>query len=226
MHDIFKQKISNLRSYDATIEEYEAQPIETGKILFYGSSGFTRWQEKYGMRPLEDDIRMKDGSPAAVNHGFGGGIMEQGLYYYDRMVKPWAPRAIVLRFFPNDITMGYSPMEIMYLIAHFCNRARADFPGIKLYLCDAMPHKKYMENGLWKKCARQYNQLLWNYCELNDDCTYVGQSTWPGFYENPEDAGDYSKVRTDIWIEDEMHFTQDGYDIYRDLFLNALDDIL
>lgn len=226
MHDIFKQKISDLRTYEATIEKYEAQPIETGKILFYGSSAFTRWKEKYGMRPLEEDIRMKDGSPAAVNHGFGGGIIEQGLYFYDRMVKPWAPRAIVLRFFPNDIGMGYTPMEIMYLIAQFCNRARADFPGIKLYICDAMPHKKYMENALWKKCAKQYNQLLWDYCELNEDCTYVGQSTWPGFYENPEDAGDYSKVRTDIWVEDQMHFTQDGYNIYRDLFLNALDDIL
>ena len=44
--------------------------------------------------------------------GFGGGIIEQGLYFYDRAVKPWEPRAIVLRFFPNDIQMGYSPAEI------------------------------------------------------------------------------------------------------------------
>ena len=227
MYDIFKQKISNLRSYEKTVLEYEAQPIEAGKILFYGSSGFARWnKETFGVRPLEEDIRMKDGSPAAVNHGFGGGIMEQGLYYYDRLVKPWAPRAIVLRFFPNDIMMGYSPMEIMYLTAQFCNRARADFPGGKLHLCDAMPHKKFMDNPVWKKCANQYNQLLHNYCELNEDCTYVAQSNWPGFYENPEDAGDYSKIRTDIWVEDELHFTQEGYDIYRDLFLSALDDIL
>lgn len=226
MHDIFKQKVSKLRGYEKTIQAYEEQPIETGRILFYGSSGFTYWSQKSGMRPLEEDIRMKDGSPAAVNHGFGGGVMEQGLYYYDRLVKPWAPRAIVLRFFPNDIIIGYSPMEIMYLISLFCNQARADFPDVKFYLCDAMPHKKFMDNAVWQRCAKQYNQLLHNYCELNEDCTYVGQSTWPGFYENPEDAGDYSKVRTDIWIEDEMHFTQAGYDIYRDLFLNALDDIL
>ena len=226
MYDMFNRKVSNLQNYEKAILVYEAQPIETGRILFYGSSAFTRWKEKFGVRPLEEDIRMKDGSPAAVNHGFGGGIMEQGLYYYDRMVKPWAPRAIVLRFFPNDIAIGYSPMEIMYLISLFCNRARADLPGVKFYLCDAMPHKKFMDNLAWKKCAKQYNQLLDNYCELNEDCTYVSQSTWPGFYENPEDAGDYGKVRTDIWAEDEMHFTQEGYNIYRDLFLNALDDIL
>lgn len=226
MTDIFRQKISDLRNYEATIKEYEAQPIEKGKILFYGSSAFTRWKAKRGMRPLEEDIRMKDGSLAAVNHGFGGGIMEQGLYFYDRAVKPWEPRAIVLRFFPNDVALGYSPMEIMYLISLFCNRARSDFPSVKLYICDAMPHKKYISNGLWQTYAKQYNELVRNYCELHEDCTCVGQSTWPGFYENPEDAGDYSKIRTDIWVEDEMHFTQAGYDIYRDLFLDALDDIL
>ena len=74
--------------------------------------------------------------------------------------------------------------------------------------------------------AKQFNRLLKDYCEKNEDCTYVCQSAWPGFYEDPADAGDYSKVRQDIWVEDQMHFTQKGYDIYRDLFLNALDDIL
>lgn len=223
---MFKQKVSNLRSYEVSVLEYEAQPIQTGRILFYGSSGFTRWKTKFGVRPLEEDIRRKDGSPAAVNHGFGGGIIEQGLYYYDRLVKPWAPRAIVLRFFPNDIQMGYSPMEIMCLIAQFCNRARADFHGIKLYICDAMPHKRFADNTLWHRYAKQYNQLVRDYCEHYDDCFCVAQSTWPGFYNDPADAGDYSKVRDDIWIEDDMHFTQAGYDIYRDLFLEALNDIL
>ena len=223
---MFELKIPDLRRSEKTILEYEAQPIEKGMILFYGSSGFTRWKPKYNHRPLEEDIRMKDGSPAAVNHGFGGSTIEEGLYYYDRMVKPWEPRAIILRFFPNDFGFGYTPAEIVYLLAQFCNRARADFPGVKLYLCDAMPHKRYMNNHIWKAYAKQYNALLKDYCDANEDCTYVGQSTWPGFYNDPADAGDYSKIRTDIWVEDEVHFTQEGYDIYRDLFLNALDDIL
>lgn len=226
MASLFKQKVSNLRNYESVIEEYEKQPIETGKILFYGSSGFGRWKASVGVRPLEEDIRMKDGSPAAINHGFGGGIIEQGLYFYDRAVKPWAPRAIVLRFFPNDILIGYSPVEIMYQIALFCNRARADFPGVKLYICDAMPHLRFADNILWQRCAKQYNQMVRDYCDNYDDCFCVAQSTWPGFYNDPADAGDYSKVRDDIWIEDNMHFTQEGYDIYRDLFLDALDDIL
>jgi hypothetical protein len=175
---------------------------------------------------LEEDIRRKDGSPAAINHGFGGSTIDEGLYYYNRLVKPWEPRAIVLRFYPNDVTFGYSPAEIVYLLSIFCNWARTDFPGVKLYLCDAMPHKRFTNSKMWKNLANQFNGLLKNYCDTHEDCTYVCQSAWPGFYADPADAGDYGKVRQDIWVEDEMHFTQEGYDIYRDLFLNALDDIL
>ncbi len=223
---MFDFKLPKMNRYEKTAAAFLEQPIEKGLILFYGSSGFTRWSTKYDHRPLEEDIRMKDGSLAAVNHGFGGSTIDEGLYYYDRMVKPWEPRAIVLRFFPNDLSFGYSPSEIVYLLAMFCNWARADFPGVKLYLCDAMPHKRHTNNALWKRMAGQFNKLLKEYCDANDDCTYVCQSAWPGFYEDPADAGDYGKIRQDIWVEDEMHFTQEGYDIYRDLFLHALDDIL
>ena len=226
MGNLFRQKLSSLKRLEEDVAEYDNQPIETGKILFYGSSGFTLWKEKYSGRNMEDDLRMKDGSPAVVNHGFGGGTIEEGLYYYDRLVKPWVPRAIVLRFFPNDIQMGYSPVEIMYLIALFCRRARADFPGVKLYICDAMPHKNQSDNPLWHRCSQQYNELVRDYCDCYDDCFCVPQSTWPGFYNDPADAGDYSKVRDDIWVEDGMHLTKEGYEVYRDLFLNVLDDIL
>ncbi|MBE6972611.1 MAG: hypothetical protein E7440_01865 [Ruminococcaceae bacterium] len=224
---MFELKVPNLRRFESKILKYEAQPIETGRILFYGSSGFTNWSANNNRRPLEEDIRMKDGSPAAVNHGFGGSTMEEGLYYYDRLVKPWAPRAIVTRFFPNDLSFGYTPAEIVYLHAQFCNRAKADFPGIKLYLCDAMPHMRHIKGYMsYKAMARQYNALLKDYCDKTEDVFYVAQSTWRGFYNDPADVGNYDKVRTDIWVEDELHMTQEGYDSYRDLFLEALDDIL
>ncbi len=223
---MFELKLPQMNRYDQVAEIFESQPVEKGLILFYGSSGFTRWTTKYDHRPLEEDIRRKDGSLAAVNHGFGGSTIDEGLYYYNRLVKPWEPRAIVLRFFPNDIRFGYSPSEIAYLLAMFCNWARVDFPGVKLYLCDAMPHKRYINDCSWQQRAGEFNKLLKEYCDANEDCTYVCQSAWPGFYNDPADAGEYSKIRQDIWVEDEVHLTQEGYDIYRDLFLNVLDDIL
>ena len=223
---MYELKVKDLRRLESRIEKMEQKPVEKGMILFYGSSAFTRWSTKYGHRPLEEDIRMKDGSVAAVNNGFGGSTIEEGLYYYDRAVRPWQPRAIVLRFFPNDLSFGYTPAEILALLAQFCNWARADFPGVKLYICDAMPHKRTANNGTWRCFANQFNRLVQEYCDENQDCTCVSQSRWPGFYNDPADAGDYTKIRMDIWVEDEVHMTQEGYDMYRDLFLDALDDIL
>ena len=65
---MFELKVENLRRYDKTCEKFESQPIEKNMILFYGSSGFTRWKPEYDHRPLEEDIRMKDGSPAAIGN--------------------------------------------------------------------------------------------------------------------------------------------------------------
>ena len=62
----------DLKLLEDEVVALEQQPIEKDKILFYGHSIFTRWGgAQWGFRRLDEDIRMKDGSPAAVNHGFG-----------------------------------------------------------------------------------------------------------------------------------------------------------
>lgn len=224
---MFEIRIPDLKRYEKEILAYEAKPAETGKIVFYGSSGFTRWKtERWGMRNLEDDIRMKDGSAAAINRGIGGSTAEELLYYYHRVIKPLAPRALVLRIFPNDRAFGYSPAEIVFLISRICAYARADFPGVKLYLCDANPTKRHQGDKVWLRHVEQFNEILKTYCDKHEDTAYVCHRTFPGFFADPADVGDYFKARTDIFVEDGIHFTQEGYDIYRDFFLNALDDIL
>ena len=55
---MFDLKANNLRASEQTVSEYEKAKIEKGLILFYGSSGFTRWASEYGIRPLEEDIRI------------------------------------------------------------------------------------------------------------------------------------------------------------------------
>ena len=84
---MFESKAPRLGQYEKYALKFEAQPIQKGKILFYGSSGFTRWCPEDGNRPLEEDIRMKDGSLAAVNHGFGGATMEETRTKKDEVIQ-------------------------------------------------------------------------------------------------------------------------------------------
>ena len=216
-----------------SIVKYEQEPIETGKILFYGHSVFTRWgSPKWGYRRLDEDIRMKDGSLACVNHGFGTSTAEELLYYYPRMVRPWAPRALVLATYANDGMYGYDVEDIMRNIGKICSWARTDFPGIKIFLMESHPTprgKDYTGRDEWnsgKQRRERYHQLLRLYASCHEDTKVVELWNRPEFFETPEDVGNYKKVRHDIFVEDKVHPNQAGYDIFRKIFLEELDALL
>jgi hypothetical protein len=221
-------KLPNLKRLEKKyVLEYEKDEIEKGLIMFYGDSSFTRWKPASGHRALGDDIRMKDGSKAAINHGFGTSTAEEQLYYYNRLVRPWEPRALVVQTHGNDTDLNYSPEEIIFLQSRLLEYARNDMPGIKFYLCDTRPLQKTMNDKYtFYYHAIQYNELLKDYCAKHDDCTYVCHTDSPLFYNDPADVGTYDKIRTDIFVEDQIHYNQKGYDLYKKFFLEALDDIL
>lgn len=155
----------DLKWLEKEIVAYEQGPIEKGKILFYGHSLFTRWgSPKWGYRRLDEDIRAKDGSLACVNHGFGTSSSEELLYYYDRMVRPWEPRALVLMTFANDGMYGYSPEDVMINISKICHWARTDFPGIRLFLVEEHPHPSTKNTNL-RPAWNNYNNKKNKYNE-------------------------------------------------------------
>ena len=216
-----------LNRLEKEIVAFEEKPIEKGLIMFYGSSGLTRWGTRFKHRPLEEDIRMKDGSQAAINHGFGSSTAEELLYYYPRAIKPWEPRALVVSIVHNDRGFWYSPNEILTNLSKLLEYARTDFPGIKLYLCDCRPTLKF--NTPWHlDFQKEFHQLLKEYCARHEDTTYVCHADCIGFWEDPNDAGIYdeNKLRKDIFVADDVHFNQAGYDIYTKFWEQVLDDLL
>jgi len=219
-----------LNRLEKTVQEYEAAPIQTGKILFYGDSTFTRWSTKYNNRPVETEILGKDGSQAIINHGFGGSTAEELLFYYSRLVLPWKPRVLVLKAFGNDTAFCYSPSEILYLQSRILDHARIHMPGIRFYLSDVSVRIRNIDDdAAWhtfELCSSEYNSLLEDYCRNHKDCTYVCHRNSPLFFANPQDVGDYRKVRRDIFIEDCVHFNQTGYDLYREFYRQILDNVL
>ena len=222
-----------LKSLEASIVAYEQEPIEKGKILFYGQSFFTRWgHPKWGYRRLDEDIRMKDGSLAVVNHGFGTSTSEELLYYYDRLVRPWEPRALVLAVYGNDNMYGYSPEQTMDVTARLLHWARTDFPGIKLYLVEPYPNPKGKNEtikDLWnnaKHRREKFIEMIHIYAQTHEDTQVIELWNQPELFETPEDVGNFRKVREDIFAEDKGHPNQAGYDIFGPIFRKALDELL
>lgn len=220
-----------VRRFEDRILKYEALPVVTGKILFYGHSLFTRCSAitKYVENPkLEEEVRMKDGSQAIVNHGFGTSSADDLLYYYDRMVRPYKPRALVLATAANDIGFGYTAKEILDIEARIINWAQADFPGIPIYCFGGGATVKYKgeKPGMAVRIKNEYNDLLRIFCENTPDCKFVSAIDMPFLYEDPADIGDTEKIRDDIFEDDKVHFNPKGYSLFMDFVRELLDDLL
>ena len=208
------------------VKQYEALPVKEGCILFYGDSGFTRWRPEYDNNELSDDIRAKDGSEIAVNHGLGGANSDQLLYWYYRMVRPWKPRALVFKAYVNDRAQGYTVDEIMYIQSRIFEFARTDMPGIKIYVLDCQPTVKNNTLNILKHHRNEYHQRLEEYCRRHDDTKIIWTSLHPDFYQSPEDVGDFEKLRPELFIEDGVHFTREGYSIFANCIRFAISDEL
>lgn len=217
----------NLTKYENSIKEFEAKPLEKGKILCYGSSTFTRWKkEKWGNQNIEDVILGKDGSKVMLNHGFGGCTAEELLYYYPRAVRPYEPKALFICIGANDRAFGYSNKEIMAYITKVFDYARADFKDIKFALCDNRPLYKGVGNApAYYKRLYDFNDMCKQYCLEHSDCILVEHSSSPMFFDDGF-KGDYSKVRKDIFIEDKVHLTPEGYIQYADFVREQIKELL
>jgi lysophospholipase L1-like esterase len=222
----------NLKLLEDRVIAYEQEPIVKGKILFYGHSLFTRWgSPKWGYRRMDEDIRMKDGSLAVVNHGFGTSTSEELLYYYDRLVRPWEPRALVLAVYGNDNMYGYSPEQTMDVTARLLHWARTDFPGIKLYLPEPHPTprgKNETIRDLWnnaKHKREKFIEMIHIYAQTHEDTKVIELWNRPEFFEEGH-VGDFHYIREDLFVADQVHPNQAGYDVLGPIFREALDEVL
>ena len=208
-----------------SVISYTALPLpEPGGIVFYGSSGFTRWGSPisdYGHRPLEKDL------PGCINRGFGGATAEELLYYYDRMVRPYKPRALVLATSGNDVGFGYSAKDIMEILARVIDWAQADFPGIPIFCIGNGPAlSRVGQVNVYTRIRKEYDSLLRMYCDQKEGVTYVNLGDQPFYYNDPEDIGDFDKVRDDIFASDGKHFNAKGYAYFMEFVREFLGDLL
>ena len=120
-------RLGHASFWESEIAAFEADdaihPKEPGAILFTGSSSIRFWST------LERDM-----APMRVlNRGFGGSHMEHVLYFADRIIRPYAPRAIVLYVGDNDIgsdkTAATVEGDFLDLVSHI----RTFQPAVPIY---------------------------------------------------------------------------------------------
>lgn len=205
--------------YSDTILNFSREGIPDGAIVFYGSSGFTRWSTKYGNTPVEEAILTESGEQICVNRGFGGSNVHDLCMQYYAVLQNYNFKAIVITTFMN--ASGYTVLEQMQLLAWLLTQIRNDHPDAHIYITDFRPTAKDMSASAIKT-RYEYNDRLAKYCANFDNITIIELSKAPMFYNDPADAGTYKNINKDIFVEDQVHYTKEGYDMVTEVFKEAL----
>ncbi len=121
----FKDAIADFEAADLK------EPPAKGQILFVGSSSFRFW------RTLKEDM-----APLPVlNRGFGGSMMNHVNYYFDRVVKPYAPSLVVVYEGDNDLAF-YSDKtvdDVVNDVMQFVLRVKKELPDTKILFVSIKP---------------------------------------------------------------------------------------
>lgn len=191
------------------IQNYEAEEVEKGQIVFYGPSNFTRWSTRFKHKPLREVLLGKSGKPCCINRGFGSSCSEQQLYYYPRAVRPLEPKVLVYcTGLGNGLGFGYTPEELFELAQRVVVYAKTDFPDLRIYLICSSNWRKKSEK------VAMFNNWMAEFAATIPDCKCF-------------DPTDYTPLhREDIYVEDNVHYNQQGYDLYAEYFKEILKDEL
>lgn len=179
--------------WEEAVRQREKEEAGKGGILLYGSSHFAVWKEEWLARQM---------APYRLyNRAFGGSTAEEALYYYPRLVRPAAPRALLYYEGDNDIPLGYTPGEIWELTRRVLAWARYDAGGRLPVVLLGLKHAP--ARAAFRPFQDEYNALLRAAAEEDPDIVYVDQAP---FLEDGE-----GHVKTDLYSDDLLHLNEAGY---------------
>ena len=187
-----------MRAFEASDR---ANPPAEGGIVFLGSSSFRRW-----------DLEKSFPGEGLINRGFGGSQMADALRYLDRIVLPLKPRTIFLYEGDNDIGSGKSPATVEREFRQLVARVRAALPDTKVVFVSIKPS---MRRWHLIEQARDANARVRAVTEADPLLEYIDAGT--GL------LGADGKPRPDLFVSDELHLNDAGYEIWAELVAPHLD---
>lgn len=183
----FKSEIDQLTS------EKNIHKNEPGGIMFLGSSSIRMWES------LQDDFA---GYPV-YNFGFGGSQTSDVLYYFKNLVIPYKPSMIFFYEGDNDLASGKTPNHVFHDFRKFYEMVNQELPGTKVGFISVKPSpSRWPLRNKYEKL----NEKISSYSHQKEDLTYI-DIYFPMIEK-------YGRPDPDLFVEDSLHMSPKGYDIW------------
>ncbi len=198
---VWEKEIQQLEAKD------KAETDPQNAILFVGSSSVRLWKN------IETDMQPYP----VIQRGYGGSKFSDNIFYIERLVKSHDFRALVM-FFANDITGSNNdrtPEELTAIVKETIKKVRTIKPDKPVFLIEITP-----TNSRWKVWtqAKQANELLKNMSQKMKNVYFIETAA---AYLDAE-----GKPRGELFIADQLHQNQKGYDIWSAIIKKRLDEVL
>ena len=193
------QELPDPTRFEDAIQRFEeadrANPPPEGAIVLTGSSSIMFWNNDApaDLAPL-----------TVIPRGFGGSVMHDLLHYLDRVVLTYKPRAVLIYEGDNDTGRNNIPNDlIMQHVREGIDRIHAELPEARIYLLTVKPSVARVAS--WQ-VASELNQR-YRALAASDPRIHLIDVATPFL-----DAD--GKVLTDIFVDDNLHLNDKGYDIW------------
>lgn len=179
----------------AHFEQLDAQaPPPRGGVVFVGSSSIRMW----------DSLAADFPGQAVINRGFGGSEVRDSTWYADRIVIPYRPRLVVFYAGDNDLNAGRTPQQVRDDFVAFVSRVRRGVPHARIAFISIKPSPSRAQ--LLPQIA-EANRLVQEAAHRFANVDFLD------VYTPMLDAD--GQPRPELFREDQLHMTADGYAIWR-----------
>lgn len=180
--------------WEPDIAGFEARDLESppakGALLFVGSSSIRKWELDSSWPDRE-----------TINNGFGGSTLADSIHFFDRLILPYEPGAVLIYAGDNDIHRGLSAKGVLKDFETLASSISASFPDVPVIFLAIKPSEKRWEH--WPK-MKKANELVAEKCALKE--TWFFADTATPMLKGAEGAPDSS-----WFIEDLLHLSEKGY---------------
>lgn len=206
------QGIAKSRSEDPLVWEPDIAALEAKTaglypageaVVFVGSSSIRFWGTlAQDMAPLP-----------VIQHGFGGAKLNDIVYYADRLVNAYQPRAVVVFAGTNDITPAASrpPEVLLGSYQDFVASIRRDNAALQVFYIGITPSPQRW--AVWP-IAQEANSLISDWVASDPGLFFIDTSA--GL------IGDNGQPDKENYVIDGLHLSEKGYQVWTQIIRERL----